>query len=199
MHKTNTAPSHGESSGAPSAPDMLFVVTGGPGAGKTTLLEAAAASGIATVPETGRAITQLQVEIGGRAVHWDDRATYAELMLDRDIQNHQTYARRGVVALFDRGVPDLVGYARLCGLAGTDHIYRAAQRFRYNRSVFVAPPWRAIYANDAERKQDWAEAVKTYETIAQAYEDLGYRLIELPMAPVAERLALICEVMSIER
>ncbi|WP_404403404.1 AAA family ATPase [Pelagibacterium halotolerans] len=199
MQKANATPPKGGVPGAYAASDMLFVITGGPGAGKTTLLDAAANMGIATVPETGRAVTQLQVEIGGRAVHWDDRATYAELMLDRDIQNHQKYAGRGATTLFDRGVPDLIGYARLCELETTDHIFKAARLFRYNANVFAAPPWREIYINDAERKQNWAEAVKTYEVIARAYEDLGYRLIELPRAPVADRLAFICEVMTVER
>lgn len=197
MHQSNAVPHHGAS------PDIsineLFIVTGGPGAGKTALIEAASAIGLATVAESGRAITQLQVQIGGRAVHWDDRATYAELMLDREIRNHQKHAGQGVPTLFDRGVPDLVGYGHLCALERMNHIYRAAEQFRYNECVFAAPPWRAIYANDAERKQDWTEAVKTYEAIARAYEDLGYRLIELPRAPVPDRLALVCEVMKVER
>lgn len=169
----------------------LFVVTGGPGSGKTTLLEAAASAGYRTAPESGRAIMALQEAIGGRALHYRDSAAYAELMLDRDMQNHQTFAASGEVVLFDRGIADLVGYCRLVGIEEAEHFRRAAELFRYNRKVFLAPPWRDIYVHDAQRQQDWSEAVHTYECIADAYAELGYDLVELPLAPVGERLAFL--------
>jgi len=175
------------------AGERLFIVTGGPGSGKSTLLAAAAAAGYTTVPESGRAILQLQVAIGGTAVHWADQATYAELMLDRELQNHLRHAETGLATLFDRGVPDLLGYARLCNLPRREHLRKAAELFRYNRKVFVAPPWREIYANDMERKQDWSEAVRTYEAIAAGYDEAGYDLVELPRVPVPERLAFLVE------
>lgn len=173
------------------AGENLFVVTGGPGSGKTTLLAAATKAGYRAVPESGRAIIVLQEAISGRALHYVDSAAYAELMLDRDMQNHQAHAATGEVTLFDRGVGDLVGYCRLVGIEEAGHFRRAAELFRYNRKVFLAPPWRDIYVHDAQRRQDWSEAVHTYECIADAYAELGYDLVELPLAPVAERLAFL--------
>jgi len=171
--------------------DNLFVLTGGPGSGKSTLLAAASRAGFMTVPESGRAIIRLQEAIGGRGLHYADSATYAELMLDRDMQNYEAHAGSGEVTLFDRGVTDLVGYARLVGLSETAHIERAARLFRYNPTVFLAPPWRDIYVQDAERQQDWREAVQTFDCIAEAYSDFGYTAVELPLAPVADRLAFV--------
>jgi predicted ATPase len=170
-----------------------FIITGGPGAGKSTLLAAAARYGYSIVPESGRAILQAQAAIGGRAVHWGDRSLYAELMLDREMRNHQDFCKVDGAVLFDRGVPDLLGYARLCGLGDVDHFRRAAEVFRYNVTVFVAPPWREIYASDSERTQDWAEAVRTYEMIIEGYAEAGYDLIELPCLPVAKRLGFVQE------
>ncbi|MBX3577867.1 MAG: AAA family ATPase [Rhizobiaceae bacterium] len=181
------------------AGEALFVVTGGPGAGKTTLLAAAARAGYATVAESGRAILRFQEAIGGRALHHVDSATYAELMLDRDMQNHQAHAATGRVTLFDRGVADLVGYTRLVGIEDSEHFHRAAEIFRYNRKVFVAPPWRDIYVQDAERRQEWAEAVHTYECIVDAYDGLGYELVELPLVPVADRLAFLADEIDLAR
>ncbi len=179
------------------AGENLFVITGGPGSGKTTLLGAAARAGYRTAPESGRAIIRFQEAIGGRGLHYVDSALYAELMLDRDMQNHQSFAASGEPALFDRGVADLVGYCRLVGIEDTEHFHRAAGMFRYNRKVFLAPPWCDIYVQDAERRQDWSEAVRTYECIADAYDELGYELVELPLAPVAERLAFLEEEIAI--
>lgn len=176
--------------------EKLFIVTGGPGAGKTSLLEAAAKAGQRVWPEAGRAIIQAQLAIGGRALPWADRALYAELMLDRDMQVHHAASTHGEVAFCDRGVPDVLGYARLCGLTEIAHLRKAAELFRYNGTVFIAPPWREIYAQDAERKQDWAEAVATFEMLANTYRQLGYRLAELPKVDVASRLEFVMETIN---
>ncbi|GLQ09199.1 ATPase [Devosia yakushimensis] len=174
----------------------VFVLTGGPGSGKTTLLAAAAAAGIHVGQEAGRAIIQSQLRIGGSALPWADRKLYAELMLDRDIQTYEAALARDGVTLCDRGVADLIGYARLERLDGIEHFRRAATLYPCNDTVFFAPPWREIYANDAERKQDWAEAVRTFESIRDVYVELGYRIVELPKAGVAERLAFVTETIA---
>lgn len=173
--------------------DHLFVITGGPGSGKSSLIAALAAQGIATMPEAGRAIIQDQVAIGGDALPWGDRAAFAERMLERELRAHcEALELPGPVAL-DRGVPDVAGYLRLCGLPVPGHVARAAAAFRYNPAVFIAPHWPAIYAQDAERKQDEAEAAATHAMMARVYAELGYTLIPLPLAGVAERVRFVRE------
>ena len=76
-----------------------------------------------------------------------------------------------------RGIPELSHYFALIGLGEPPpHFSRAAEVFRYNRTVFIAPPWREIFANDKERKQDFAEAVRSYELCVEAYRHWGYEL-----------------------
>lgn len=173
--------------------ERLFVVTGGPGGGKTTLLAALAAAGHVIAPEAGRAIIRDQLAIDGPALPWRDRALFAELMLNFDLRSHGEAQAGTVPVFFDRGVPDSVGYLRLCGLPVPDHLDRAAHAFRYARIVFAAPPWREIYAEDAERKQDFAEAERTYEAVTAAYRDHGYELVELPRADVEARVAFVLD------
>lgn len=88
---------------------------------------------------------------------------------------------------FDRGVPDVVGYLKLCGLEVPKHIMRAAKYFRYARQVFFAPPWEKIYRNDDDRKQSWVEAVATGQAMIDVYSSLGYEICHLPLASVEER------------
>lgn len=153
----------------------FHIITGGPGSGKTSLIDALAAQGVHHMPEAGRAIIRAQVAIGGAALPWADRAAYAELMLGWELRSwHETHDRAGPV-IFDRGVPDVVGYLRLCGLPVPVHVSQATDLFRYQRRVFIAPPWREIFGQDAERKQDWAEAQATYEAMVTVYASLGYR------------------------
>ncbi|RSB42824.1 MULTISPECIES: AAA family ATPase [Brevundimonas] len=168
-----------------------IVLTGGPGSGKTTLLEALAAAGHATSPEAGRAIIRRQQAIDGEALPWKDRALFAELMLDRELEAHARTEGADGPVFFDRGVPDVIGYLTLCGLPVPAHMERAAQDIRYERRVFIAPVWPEIFGQDAERKQDLDEARHTFDAMAETYPRFGYELIELPQAPVPERLNFV--------
>ena len=168
--------------------DDFYVITGGPGAGKTTLIEALEARGYGQTIEAGRFISQVQAAVGGPAGHAGDRVLYAELMLMHEIRS---YAAATGTTFFDRGVPELCGYLEMCGLPVPAHFERAAALYRYNRTVFAAPPWREIFVNDAERKQDFAEAITTYERCTAAYRARGYEIVDLPKVSVQERVEFV--------
>jgi predicted ATPase len=173
--------------------DRFFVLTGGPGSGKSTLLAALGEAGFATMPEAGRSVIRRETAAGGSALPWADRAAFAERMLDIDMRSHAKAAAMDGIVLFDRGLPDVVGYLDLCRLPRPDRLMDAARRLRYNRTVFIAPPWPEIYARDTERKQDWDEAVATHDAMVRVYGEFGHTLIRLPLAPVADRAAFVRE------
>lgn len=175
--------------------DRFVVVTGGPGAGKTTLIDALEAAGFARTVEAGRAIIQAEVATGSTALPWANREAFAERMLDRDVRTYTTVCRVAEECdgpiFFDRGVPDVIGYRRLVGLPLPAALDQAARTLRYHRRVFLAPPWPEIFHADTERKQDFAEAVRTCEAMRTVYGDYGYEVVELPKARVAERVAFV--------
>jgi predicted ATPase len=173
--------------------NRFFVLTGGPGSGKTTLIEALRTQGFATAPEAGRGIIRDQMAIGGPALPWQDHALFAELMLSWELRSwHAAHAEPGPV-FFDRGAPDTIGYLRLCGRPVPDHITSAAEKFRYARQVFVAPPWPEIFTQDEERKQTLDEAERTFRSVTGVYAELDYELVPLPLAPVEERLRFVLD------
>lgn len=173
--------------------DRIFIVTGGPGAGKTTLIEALASHGLRCMPEAGRAIIRHQQAIGGCALPWEDRRAFAELMLGWELRSwHEAHGHHGPV-LFDRGLPNLAGYLALCGLEIPDHLRRVIAAFRYNRQVFIAPPWPAIFGQDAERRQSFAEAEATHHAMVRAYAEHGNTLTPLPLVPVAGRVGFVLD------
>jgi predicted ATPase len=184
-------PRTGEDQGSNTG--RFYILTGGPGSGKSTLLAALRGYGLHTMPEAGRAVIQEQVASGGNALPWRDRAVFAEQMFERDADSwRRAHALQGPV-FFDRGVADVAGYLRLCGLSVPPQIVTAARTFSYNSQVFIAPPWAAIFARDAERKQTPEEAEATWRTMVEVYTELGYRLVPLPLASVAERVQFIFE------
>jgi predicted ATPase len=160
----------------------LCVVSGGPGAGKTTTLVELEKLGFTCVPEVARQIIQEQIRSGGKALPWDDREAYTALMLQRSLESFKEHASAARPTFFDRGIPDTLCYARLIGLRQTHSIEGACREYRYAPQVFLAPPWKEIYRTDTERRQDFAEAEKTYDLMVETYRECGYQIIELPKA-----------------
>ncbi|HEY2467836.1 MAG TPA: AAA family ATPase [Terracidiphilus sp.] len=180
---------------APSS-DLLYILSGGPGSGKSTLIEALSAHGVASMPEAGRAVIRDQVATGGNALPWADRSAFADLMFAHDLRSYDQALALGAPVLFDRGLPDVAGYLRLCELPVPEPMLRQIHFRRYNRSVFIAPPWHEIFTQDAERKQSFAEAEATCEVMRQTYLELDYELVTLPLAPVEARVQFVLSQMG---
>jgi len=157
----------------------FYIVTGGPGSGKSSIVEALHQQGYARSIEAGRGVIQGQMAIGGRALPWSDRLLFAELMLSWEIRSHQVAEQHDGPVFFDRGIPDVLGYLRLLEL--------------------IAPPWREIYSQDRERKQDFDEAIRTFESMVATYTTLDYQLIKIPCTPVGERVSFILDHLSSPR
>jgi len=171
--------------------DRFYVITGGPGSGKTSLIEALRSRGHSSSVEAGRGIISNQVAIDGPALPWRDPMLFSELMLSWEMRSYHLAEQSSPPAFFDRGVPDVLGYLRLMNIPAPSHMRNAAIKYRYNPTVFIAPPWPEIFRQDFERKQDFAEAVRTYEALVATYTDLDYRLVEIPRASVEERLRFV--------
>ncbi|MDR1501302.1 MAG: AAA family ATPase [Prevotella sp.] len=169
----------------------FYIITGGPGAGKTTLLNELQKNGYNCVPETARNIIKEQVGAGGHALPWDDTRVYSDLMLSRSVQDFINLKDREDIYFFDRGIPDTYGYEVLMGFDIGNVLKNAVEQYRYNPLVFILPPWREIYETDSERKQDFRTAIDTYKVMTEAYKDLGYIPVEVPLLPVSERVDFV--------
>jgi len=173
--------------------DHLFVITGGPGSGKTTLIASLERAGFRVAHESGRRVIREQMAKGGQALPWGDRALFANAMLTRDIAAHERWRHHAEPVFFDRGIPDVLGYLDLTGLPVPQVMREAARTRRYNRTVFIAPLWPAIFTQDDERKQTLEEAERTCHAMTRVYSAYGYTLIELPRMPVEERVRFVLE------
>jgi predicted ATPase len=171
--------------------DNLIVIAGGPGSGKTTLLKELERQGFRCSHEVARQIIQEQVASNGDALPWANTLRYTELMLARSIAAYRENTPAAEIVFMDRGIPDVACYARLIGLALFDDLKTACEIYRCNKIVFLAPPWKEIYATDSERKQTYAEAVATYEKMAEVYREYGYRPIELPKISPLQRAEFV--------
>jgi predicted ATPase len=160
------------------------VITGGPGAGKTTLLAELAAMGYATVAESARAIIAERLASG--LSPRPDPSAFAREILRRDIEKYvQSDSTRWT--FFDRGAIEAIGMVHEVSPLSGPELNAMLFAYPFTVSVFVLPPWEAIYTVDAERDQSFAEAVNVHAKIVDWYRVCGYVLHEVPRLPPKER------------
>jgi predicted ATPase len=94
---------------------------------------------------------------------------------------------------FDRSFLDVLCYGALEGIPNDQEMKTFAEINRHNSNVFIFPPWQEIYQTDAQRKQDWNEAVFAYNKMIQTYRGYQYDLVEVPKTPVKERADFVLD------
>ena len=170
--------------------DRFFLLTGAFGSGKSTLLEHLQLRGIRGIVEPARPILAEQRSIQGNGLPEKDPRLFVELMFSRMLDSYlQSDVFLGPI-LFDRGIPDILGYAALFGFDFPPG-ENAARLYRYNPQVFIAPAWEQIYCTDDERTLPFSLAREFGNDLRAIYERLGYTLIDLPCVSVEERAQFI--------
>jgi predicted ATPase len=159
----------------------FFVFTGGPGAGKTTLLRHLEALGERVVEESARAVIREDPAArGGEA--------FFRRIAARDAAAFDALAQEEARVFFDRALMDCWNAD---GVAPWPELRAALAARRYARTVFVFPPWREIYATDAERTQDFAHAERAFAQAMRQLPELGYEPVVVPIGTVEERAAFV--------
>jgi len=170
------------------------VLTGGPGAGKTTVLAELAAMGHAIVDESARSVIAERLARG--ASRRPSPADFAREILRRDVEKYMRQSQTADWVFFDRGVVDALGMLQEAAPLPSDTLADMLDAYAYHPLVFVLPPWEEIYAQDEERDQSFADAVRVYDKVVEWYRSCGYTLHELPRRPVAERAAYVLRVLA---
>ncbi len=169
------------------------VLTGAPGTGKTAILDELDGR-TTTVAEPAREILA-ELRRAGEAASRDlveemEPARFVDLLLERSIEKHQAFTGRQGAVIFDRALPDCVGYANYLGV-GAGRSMRAALRYRYSGTIFVLEPWAEIYTTDDERAMTFPLTVAFHEHLVAAYRAAGYDLERVPRVSIEERARFV--------
>jgi predicted ATPase len=165
--------------------ENFVTISGCSSGGKSTLLAELRRRGFATVEEPGRRIVAAELTRGGTALPWVDAVAFLRRAIDVSLADRADADPSARWVFFDRGLIDAA--AALEHLTGKPVIESLGRVYRYNRRIFLAPPWPEIYTSDQERRHDFGEAVAEYDRLIAVYPALGYEIHVLPKVNVAER------------
>jgi predicted ATPase len=168
--------------------NRFIILSGCSGGGKSTLLAELARRGFVTVEEPGRRIVIEETRKGGTALPWIDIEAFARRAIAMALEDRQKTPADGLV-FFDRGLIDAASALR--HVSGDGFIDTLKNTHRYNRLVFLTPPWPEIYRGDDERRHGFDAAVEEYDRLVRDYEALGYDSIVLPKSGIEERADFI--------
>jgi predicted ATPase len=176
--------------------DRFVIISGCSGGGKSTLLDQLHMRGYEVVDEPGRRIVARELEGGGLALPWVDGVAFARQAIELSLADRAVAERWPGWVFFDRGLIDAA--SALQHLTGETVIDKLRHAHRYNRHVFLTPPWPEIYETDQERRHGFAEAVAEYDRLCEVYPDLGYEISVLPKIDVEGRADLILATLQAE-
>lgn len=172
--------------------DLCFVITGPPGSGKSSLIEHLIELGFDGVAEPARAVIAEHPVLDGQGIYDRDPKLFIDLMLSRSVRDAVDHSGAERPVFFDRGLPDLIGYAELFEIDAAA-ARSAARQYRYEDVVFVLPAWPEIYVTDRDRRMSFRDAALFGDMVRDVYRGLGYTIVDVPCGSVSERVAFVVQ------
>jgi len=166
-----------------------IAITGSPATGKTTLSLALEQLGYPVFHEQARQIIQNSLDEDSDLVPWKDLMGFTSLVWElRNEQYHNALFEK--INFYDRTNVDAYAYLNK-GQAALSEDWKADLNEMRFEQVFFLPVWPEIHSLDKQRMESLEECYEVEEYLKEAYNTLGYELIEVPPAPIEERVAFI--------
>jgi predicted ATPase len=175
---------------------MKTVITGAPGAGKTSVIEELRKRGYICLPEENRILIKELIASKSPYLPWLNPTEFGKILLQRHIKQYLSSTEG--VCFFDRSFIDTVGYFNFLNIEITASFKEAIEKYRFDKMVFFAEPWKEIYHADEERKETFEQASKVSEFMKQAYVNSGYNVISLPKVSASKRADFILNKLKIK-
>jgi predicted ATPase len=171
-----------------------YILTGTPGSGKTAILRMLEASGYPVVEEAATDVIALNQALG-RDQPWNEHAFIDSIVsLQRRRQDRALAGQSGGIIFFDRSPVCTLALSRYAGLDPSPLLAREVDRVTadgsFDQTVFFVRNQGFVQPTEA-RRISFADSLRFERIHEQAYRDLGFRLIDIPAGPLADRVALI--------
>lgn len=168
-----------------------IILIGGPSTGKSSIIEVLTRRRYQCMPEISREVTRKAKENGANQLFLSDPLKFSELLLEGRINQFKAANALNSRHIFiDRGIPDVTAYMDHFEQDYPKFFSDANQKYTYDK-VFILPIWDEIYTTDGERFEEIDLAKGIQKALRKTYQDLGYRLIEVPKTDVNRRVDFI--------
>jgi len=167
-----------------------FILTGAPGAGKTTLIQALAERGHAVAREAATDVNAIMIARG--VAHPTAEPDFVEQIAD--LQRERRLALGGELQFHDRSAICTLALCRFVDLPESPFL--AAELAEIEREAFYER--RVLFVDNlgfmtptVVRRISFEDSL-LFEAVHEAvYRELGYELVRIPRAPLAERVEMI--------
>jgi predicted ATPase len=167
------------------------VLIGGPATGKTTVLKSLKEKGFYCFEEVSREVTLQAQKNGIEQLFLTNPLLFSELLLDgREKQFLEATKSSENIIFFDRGIPDIKAYLDFFNTIYPAIFFEKCLSNKYD-VIFHFSPWKAIYTTDNERYESFEESVLIDKFIIKTYNELGYKIINVPFGKLEERVQFI--------
>ena len=182
------------SGGPPLIRSNCYVLTGGVGFGKTALIaQLCQAGAYSAIPEFAAELIFEQISLNGDLLPWkgtDSFLAFEAALLSMRVEAYLSMPDDRLV-FADRGIADAIPFFAIDGVPIPEFYLSAARRYRYNRRVFLVPPWAEIYVQTPVRPQTFDESARIGQLVIDTYRELGYELIEVPRTGLPDRAKFV--------
>jgi predicted ATPase len=173
-----------------------YILTGAPGSGKTAVLRLLETRGYPVVEEAATDVIALEQALG-HAEPWSDARFIGDILaLQRRRQDAARAATGSAAVFFDRSPACTLALSRYLGFRPLPVVERDIARIladgAYEASAFFIRNQGFVRATEA-RRISLEDSLAFEEIHEQVYRDLGFQLIDVPAAPLADRAALILQ------
>jgi predicted ATPase len=170
-----------------------YVLTGAPGAGKTAIVRQLELDGYRVVEEAATDVIALQLAIGNPEPWRHPEFIDTIVGLQRKRQQAAESAAANVV-FFDRSPVCTLALSRWLGYPEsallTAEVDRLLQCRSYASTVFFVRS-RGTVAPTAARRISLADSLRFEVVHERTYRELGFRLVDVPPGPLAERTGVV--------
>lgn len=173
-----------------------IVLIGGPGTGKSTVLNKLREKGFFCFDEVSREVILKAQEKGIEQLFLTEPLLFSEMLLEgRENQFLKAHQSKENIVFLDRGIPDVHAYMNYFKTTYPAIFLEKSKQHKYDL-IFHFSPWKEIHTTDNERYETFEESKIIDKFLLDAYQDLDYKIINVPFGTIDQRTNFIINSLS---